>query len=282
MSDRTASADQQKMVGQYFLANLAEAGLNQTEFALERNLQRHTVNNLARGKKRVDASLARVLARCFEKDERYWLDLQREADLGTLKPPLADRGALDSLSVVAAGVLNDLDTETMVEQAGLIGEGWDPARLRGASYDCQAGHFHRSGRWATIDSERGLEFGAGERLTVRTQEYFSLPPNISGNFGSTGEIVKRGFTVNCGHFIHPGFHGRLTVEMWNHRDSPATLQISDRFLSVRFLTMTGPASKAYSDASIDEEEIEKQARIRELEEELAALKAAGPDKADLP
>lgn len=239
------------VVGKYILSKLREKGQTQTAFCAEAQQNRGVFSHILHGRRRIDVGWARVLAEHLGESPQYWLDLQRDEDLGVLKLPSDSSSHTIAAASVSGGVLCDQDIERLVASGELITDEFDEQRLRGASYDCRPGFVVSNERYfADLDPRNGYEVPASGAARLRTLEFFEIPMNVAANFGPTGELSKIGLSMEAGHHVHPGYAGHLTVTLRNHTSEPIRIFRDDRFLSVRFLALSGVALRRYSEREL--------------------------------
>ena len=211
-------------------------------------------SHIVHGRRRLDAEWARLFAEYLGHTPQYWLNLQSDEDLADLERGSSSHGRYSFSGFGAAGMLCDTEIEDLIEQGILGVSDFDEHRLRPASYDCRAGSYiDPDGRWTPIVRPKAIE--AGATLRLRSLERISVPVHLAGSFSATSELAERGIAVASGDHIHPGHDGFLSVTVHNLLDTPVTIQPNDRFLSVRFITMTGTPLRTFDGP--DREEVSR-------------------------
>ena len=83
-----------------------------------------------------------------------------------------------------------------------------------------------------INERQGFELKPGEFVLAQTVEWIGLPiigkpPSLAARIGGKSSRARCGLIVHCtAPTVHPGFEGKLTLEMANL--GPATLTLTDQ------------------------------------------------------
>lgn len=249
------------VLGEHILHHCSLAGLNQTTLAAETNLSRGVINHLIHGRQKISTTIAGKLAECFDNEAKFWLNLQRDFELGELQPPERPRAAGVAQSHKSTGVLSDKSILKWIEDEELSIEEFDQTRLQPASYDAHA-HFQLGPAGRYIPIKKKLTIPGRGYARVKTLEHFLLSKNLSGHFGASSILGERGLMLSSGGHIHPGYDGFIMVTVINFTDEPAYITTEDRFLSVSFQHVDQTPERAYdgrnqgrTDATEDEERV---------------------------
>lgn len=85
----------------------------------------------------------------------------------------------------------------------------------------------------------------GEFILATTKETVKLPADIAGQIQGKSSIGRIGlFIHNAGH-IDPGFHGQITLELYNASPNPIKLNFVDRICQIVFTRTTGSVANSY-------------------------------------
>ena len=122
----------------------------------------------------------------------------------------------------AQGIMNDEEIDALCTHEGdpLIAP-YDFDMLQGHSYDCKLSEEsafpsakHKSwnrGKFSCISLESHA-FGL-----FSTKEYFKLPNNVAGFVCGKSSIGRNGLQIENAGYIDAGFHGNITLELFNMR-----------------------------------------------------------------
>lgn len=104
----------------------------------------------------------------------------------------------------------------------------------------------------TIDGEEisihdGYSLKPHEFILGSTIEYVTLPDDILARVEGRSSIGRLGVMchVTAG-FIDPGFHGNITLELYNCSDKPFTLCTGDALCQIVFETLNRACEKPYN------------------------------------
>lgn len=71
----------------------------------------------------------------------------------------------------------------------------------------------------------GWTIKPGQFLLGSTYENVGLNENLVGMVHGKSTIAREGLMVECAGLVDPGFHGQLTLELFNMTDEPITLAL---------------------------------------------------------
>lgn len=77
-------------------------------------------------------------------------------------------------------------------------------------------------RWGDVE---GWVIKPGQFLLGSTDENVGLSENLVGMVHGKSTIAREGLMVECAGLVDPGFHGQLTLELFNMTDEPITLAL---------------------------------------------------------
>lgn len=79
-------------------------------------------------------------------------------------------------------------------------------------------------------------------ILAATLEYLALPPHLCANVVGRSSWGRLGLLVATAVFVHPGFHGCLTLELVNEGDSPIALSPGSRVAQLSLSRLESPIS----------------------------------------
>lgn len=79
-------------------------------------------------------------------------------------------------------------------------------------------------------------------ILAATLEYLALPPDLCANVVGRSSWGRLGLIVATAVFVHPGFHGCLTLELVNEGDSPIALTPGSRIAQLTIHRLTRAVS----------------------------------------
>jgi dCTP deaminase len=146
--------------------------------------------------------------------------------------------------------LNEAMATPSLEDRLVIAPLLDPAQVGAAAVDLRLGteflllkRTRRSGIDPAVRSQADLDelqervvVPFGEKLWLHprhfilaaTLEYLALPRDLCANVVGRSSWGRLGLIVATAVFVHPGFHGCLTLELVNEGDSPIALRPGSR------------------------------------------------------
>lgn len=142
-------------------------------------------------------------------------------------------------------ILNDHQIKWEIEHGGL---GVDPVdfdtQLQPATLDLCLGdevYDVRNGRWVRGGEEQTFWPACnGNFYLAHTEEYVEIPPNLVGVMWDRSSIARKGVVVQTAGLVDPGFHGQLTLEVFNVTNEPVDLPIGQRVCQMGFFEVVPP------------------------------------------
>jgi dCTP deaminase len=105
-------------------------------------------------------------------------------------------------------------------------------------------HNLRSDRFITTESSGEIILYPNQFMLLSTKEIIEVPNNIMG-FCCIRSTIARSGILCPPTIIDCGFHGALTIEIYNTTKRPILLREGDRFLHVVFDYVNTPSSTPY-------------------------------------
>lgn len=150
-------------------------------------------------------------------------------------------------------ILNDEQIAWEIEKGGLgvepinLEEQIQPAtldlRLGEEVYDYRHGGFNKDD-----DSRTFYPAKDGNFYLAHTEEYVEIPENLVGVLWDRSSVARKGVVVQTAGLVDPGFHGQLTLEVFNISDRPVELSVGQRVCQIGFFEVT-PPKESYDEKS---------------------------------
>ena len=93
--------------------------------------------------------------------------------------------------------------------------------------------------------DRGLLLKPGRQRLVATVERVELSENFLGILHIRSSLAREGIVASLA-LVDPGFHGQLTVSLYNAGDRLVSLRKGERFIQLSLLRLGMPATNAYA------------------------------------
>lgn len=170
-------------------------------------------------------------------------------------------------------ILADIDIEARsvgIPVSKAMIQPYDRTKLQPASYDCTLANKFRvfdshrcslinladPSSYADISREVSCCIGMrgdgpfilhpGEFALGATEEYFVIPPDITGRIEGKSSLGRLGLLTHItAGFIDPGFHGNVTLEFVNLQRMPIALHPGQSICQMSFSLLTREARKRY-------------------------------------
>jgi dCTP deaminase len=147
--------------------------------------------------------------------------------------------------------ISDVQIEEALQKQEIAITVFDPDMLQPASYDLKAGKFAATvptngDPRINLEKEGMLLIPPYAPAVIFTMEELKLSKSYVGRFGLKSKLARRGVTASVGLQIDPGFHGPLSVTLFNHTPTPVTLNYGEDFLSMELEKLSVPASRGYT------------------------------------
>ena len=88
----------------------------------------------------------------------------------------------------------------------------------------------------------------GKYALVYSLEYFNMPKNVIGNIWLRSSFARKGLIGTFG-VIDAGYHGNITVGLYNAGSAPVTLQAEERIAQIVFSILMSEAEQDYGKRS---------------------------------
>ncbi|MCZ6842853.1 MAG: dCTP deaminase [SAR324 cluster bacterium] len=155
-------------------------------------------------------------------------------------------------------ILSDVTLRAMLESGELVIEPLEDYLIQPASIDLRLGrHFLKidENAFDTIRMDDPIKYIDMEMdeivvppftfMLASTMEYVKLPQNLTAFVEGRSSIGRIGLFVENAGWVHPGFEGELTLELYNANRQPIRLQAGRRICQLVFARMDQPASVPY-------------------------------------
>ena len=137
-----------------------------------------------------------------------------------------------------AGVLLSDQIEFYIKEFRLVVP-YDPKALRSAQYTLRVGvKCYCNGKTSKIDKENPVRIVPNGLVYIQIYEYFNIPYYLIARYSLRVKQVYRGLIVDNGLQVDPGFHGHISVPVYNFTDEFKKLEFKERLLSVDFVKTT--------------------------------------------
>ena len=93
--------------------------------------------------------------------------------------------------------------------------------------------------------DRSLLLKPGRQRLVATVERIELSENFLGILHVRSSLAREGIVASLA-LVDPGFHGQLTVSLYNAGDRLVSLRKGERFIQLSLLRLGVPATHAYA------------------------------------
>ena len=140
-------------------------------------------------------------------------------------------------------ILGDRDITDMIAQGFLISENFSEKSITPNGYDFRAHLVRIEG----TDFEN-VELQPGKFALVSSMEYFKMPKNIIGNIWLRSSFARKGLIGTFG-VIDAGYHGNITVGLYNAGSAPVTLKTEERIAQIVFSRLLSEAEQGYGTRS---------------------------------
>lgn len=144
-------------------------------------------------------------------------------------------------------MLNDVRIKNLCEDKLLV-KPFELGNLQSHSLDCRLGdtiktaqceftdhHTSFTKHWVIDNLTEGRYFlQPGTFALASTVEYFNCPPTIAGIVCGKSSIGRNGLQIENAGLIDPGFHGQITLELYNMAPWPIELHANMLICQVYF------------------------------------------------
>lgn len=141
-------------------------------------------------------------------------------------------------------ILSDRDIARELASDRLVIEGH--RGIGPASVDVYLGTTLHDGGWCfQIEDDWGYVLLPGKFILGTTAERVELPDDIMAQVHGCSSIGRQGLFVQNAGLIDPGFHGTITLELFNASDISYKLKPGDRIAQLSFQYLFSPAKNPY-------------------------------------
>lgn len=155
-------------------------------------------------------------------------------------------------------ILSDQTLLKMLEEKTLVIEPLEPAQIQPASVDIRLGNtfsivedspagiidMENQIRYKTITSERYILL-PNQFVLATTMEYFQLPDDLTAFVEGRSSLGRMGLFIQNAGWVDPGFHGEITLELYNANRCAIELKAGRRVGQLVFAKMDAKASRPY-------------------------------------
>jgi dCTP deaminase len=141
--------------------------------------------------------------------------------------------------------LPDHEIVTLVSSGKLISENFSPGSVTPNGYDLRIG----SMKLMSDGMESGeINISPGSGLWVSTLEYLRIPADIMGQIWLRSSYTRKGLMGSFG-AVESGFHGSLTLSIFNLGPHPVAIRTGDRIAQIVFHMLSSEPELGYVDRS---------------------------------
>lgn len=166
-------------------------------------------------------------------------------------------------------VLSDRDIKAHLAEGHLVIRPLEEGCIQPASVDLHLGDTMRvfrpwkhpyqidlqqplDGLTEVVEIESGhFSLGPGQFVLGVTKEYIALPNDLMGRLEGKSSLGRIGLMVHStAGFVDPGWHGHLTLELYNVSPLPILLYPGMKISQISFTRLTSPAEHPYGSPEI--------------------------------
>lgn len=145
--------------------------------------------------------------------------------------------------IVSDGDLWDLHNRVYDEDGGIV-EPWDHQHVQPASIDLTLGNdFIVNGARYALSA--ACPIAPREFLLGTTVERVKIPNGYVGRVEGRSSWARKGLVIENAGFIDPGFHGQITLELYNLSPDTLYVPLGERICQITFMVMTSLAERPY-------------------------------------
>lgn len=149
-------------------------------------------------------------------------------------------------------ILVDHQIRDVVKRKELEIENFDEDSIQPASYDMRIGQHIYSASELHPERRVDLSKNGGTyaispygSVILLTYETLQLPLQMTGRFGLTSGLTRKGLFASTGPQIDPGYKGKLFVTVFNVTPLSQIISYKQKFLSIEFHTLESVPEKPY-------------------------------------
>ena len=155
-------------------------------------------------------------------------------------------------------ILSDKTISEMLKRKDLVIEPLNAEQIQPASVDIRLGNtfsivedtpsgiitLNSEIRYKTITADRYLLL-PGQFVLATTMEYFELPDDLTAFVEGRSSLGRMGLFIQNAGWVDPGFHGEITLELFNANRCAIELQTGRRVGQLVFAKMDSAALNPY-------------------------------------
>jgi len=154
-------------------------------------------------------------------------------------------------------LLSDRTIREILHSAPIIDPMPEDCRIQPASVDLLlGGHVtwaSDSEQWDSFTHAHGASWSLepGEFVLAHTFERVCLPNDIAARVEGKSSLGRRGLLIHStAGFIDPGFHGQVTLELYNLGQFPVEITVGQPIAQICFYQLDRPAGRPYGSAEL--------------------------------
>lgn len=145
-------------------------------------------------------------------------------------------------------ILSDADLwvlrDKIHDEHGGIVEPWNPDHVQPASIDLTLGNdFIVNGARYALSA--ACPIAPREFLLGTTVERVRVPNGYVAKVEGRSTWARKGLIIENAGIVDPGFHGQITLEMYNLSGDTLYVPLGERICQIMYMRMTGPAERPY-------------------------------------
>ena len=141
--------------------------------------------------------------------------------------------------------LADREIQVLSESGKLIAEQFSPASLTPNGYDLRIGSLRLMNSMDDTEEVRLERFSGA---WISTMEYVNLPGDVMGQIWIRSSYARTGILGSFG-AVEAGYHGCLTLTIFNMGSSTVTMKKGDRVAQIVFHRLSSTPEKLYAERS---------------------------------
>jgi dCTP deaminase len=147
-------------------------------------------------------------------------------------------------------LLSDHSIRELMDVRTLIDPTPDDARIQPASVDLTLGEQvsweENPGDWESYYHSGEWVIQPGEFVLAHTFERVCLPVDLAARVEGKSSLGRKGLLIHStAGFIDPGFHGQITLELYNMGKYDIALTVRQSIAQICFMQLSTPALRPY-------------------------------------
>ncbi len=156
-------------------------------------------------------------------------------------------------------ILSDKTLTKMLKEKTLVIEPLEPEQIQPASVDIRLGHTFsvvEDSSTGIIDLEHQISYKTittdtylllpNQFVLATTMEFFQLPNDLTAFVEGRSSLGRMGLFIQNAGWVDPGFHGEITLELYNANRCAIELKAGRRVGQLVFAKMDEAAAHAYA------------------------------------